>query len=722
MFFNSEDAQGTIEYLVIVAIIIVIGLVVANLTMNLFDTQKITSRNLGEISGLSGITIIDAVNDYTGTGILALKNTSGETLTIKKISTSEGENWYDKQWISGNEELIQIEGLCNCEQGQLEKNVELTIHLTTKYGIEKIIIITTTINCQEEYIVNPTKPIVLPEDSTQPTFSNYLDNSNTLQGHGEGTFNIIVNDTNGTVLLEVNDQNILALLLSDNNYEATHEFNLSGNYNYKWHSWGNGSRENYASSETKNYIVRELVYTVSFDNQGADINAIPLNKNVVWPETTIDNLPTEPQKEDYYFSGWYTQINGGGTEFNASTIVDNNIIVYAYWQEILFAGGSGTIGDPYQIETWKHLNNIRLDLSANYVLNKDLDNIVEGYSEYGEDWNPIGNSSTAFDGNFDGNNHIITGLKINKPDSDYIGFFGKTTGTISNISFLDINVVGNQKVGGLIGYSAGPINNSFTTGDITGYSSVGGLVGQLHTETISNSGSTTTINCPGWAAGGLVGGMYSEGKIIDSYATGNINAVWASPVGGLVGTQSGGIISRSYATGNVNGGFQVGGLVGRSQGTISNSYARGDVNGIEHVGGLAGEIPSGSIINSFAIGNVVGHSHDYPTGGLVGNATAWISNSFSTSHVIGNSYYTAGLIGHFQAFGTTITNTYWDTTLSGQSNCYMVDSNSGCTSTTNNEAYYYNPSNSPLSSWTWGVDGNWTTQVSDYPILTWQTQ
>ena len=42
-------------------------------------------------------------------------------------------------------------------------------------------------------------------------------------------------------------------------------------------------------------------------------------------------MPTNPTKEGYTFGGWYTEINGGGTEFTASTVVLKDITVYAKW-------------------------------------------------------------------------------------------------------------------------------------------------------------------------------------------------------------------------------------------------------------------------------------------------------------------------------------------------------------------------------------------------------
>lgn len=47
-----------------------------------------------------------------------------------------------------------------------------------------------------------------------------------------------------------------------------------------------------------------------------------------------------------------------------------------------FAGGVGTQGDPYQIENWNHLNNIRNHLSSHFVLNNNLTPDTAGYTTH----------------------------------------------------------------------------------------------------------------------------------------------------------------------------------------------------------------------------------------------------------------------------------------------------------------------------------------------------
>lgn len=72
-------------------------------------------------------------------------------------------------------------------------------------------------------------------------------------------------------------------------------------------------------------------FSVLFDSQGADLEADPTSKMVTVPVTTIDALPTAPEKNGFIFGGWFTEENGGGSEFTASTEVHGDITVYAKW-------------------------------------------------------------------------------------------------------------------------------------------------------------------------------------------------------------------------------------------------------------------------------------------------------------------------------------------------------------------------------------------------------
>ncbi len=268
-----------------------------------------------------------------------------------------------------------------------------------------------------------------------------------------------------------------------------------------------------------------------------------------------------------------------------------------------FAGGEGTLVNPYQISNWSQLNEVRNYLDKSFILTTNLSSATIYYYDYAGEWpwwNPIGTDTNQFTGSFNGNGKTISDLIINKPGVNYIGLFGSVTGNISNVGLINMNVIGLSYVGGLIGsQNGGTISNSYSTGGVVGRSSsIGGLVG-LSYGIISNSHTAVTVIGQN-NVGGLVG-WQGAGSITNSYSTGNVSVDDGSTsngVGGLVGIQRG-TISNSYSIVNVTGKVRVGGLVGYQYATIINSYSAGRVTGSSSAGGLVGARYSGSTSYSF---------------------------------------------------------------------------------------------------------------------------
>jgi hypothetical protein len=504
----SNSGQGTIEYLVIIAVVIVIGLVVANMATGMFDQAQITrtSDSLKEQIGSGGISVIDSIANYEGTGLLSLRNTGSEVITLTKITTEDAENEYNLQWPQGNTNLIQTENLCICGTGQTQKTCEFTFYLTTRHGIEKKVTQTITIQCEEE--AEPTKEPTLP----------------------------------------------------------THCFNINNN--------------------------------------------------------------------------------------------------------------------PIKICSLQDLNQIRTKLDGNYILMKDIDANETITWDEGNGWEPIGTYATKFTGNFNGNNYKINNLYVNRLDNEYIGFFGYALGNISNIGLENINIVGGDYVGGLVGgfgWYDNPktISNSYTTGNVNGETSVGGIVGYLSNGLITNSYSNVIISEEElyFYVGGLVGQSHG-GQIFNSYTTGEINLSDGWSVGGLMGDMVGGHVENSYSTVNI---------------TIDESEAIG-------VGGLIGYFGGGAKVN----------------------------NSYSTGTVnvdVDILLEVGGFMGWDNSNHNPVNSGWW--TGAGP-NSAIGEPDGNITYNENNASAFYNSLHGVYTAtephWTFGEDGNWIVVTENYPILKWQTQ
>lgn len=262
----------------------------------------------------------------------------------------------------------------------------------------------------------------------------------------------------------------------------------------------------------------------------------------------------------------------------------------------------------------------------------------------GVNFRGIGDSVTAFKGEFRGNNHVISNLTINTADG-HAGLFGYVEGgSIDSLGLKNCDITGLNNTGGLAGeLDGGTISSCYVTGKVSGSELVGGLVGEVDSAgSINLSYSAATVS-GGSFTGGLVGEMAERGKITSSYSVGNVTGS-GSYIGGLAGDSSG-TITSSYAAGNVTGGDYTGGLVGQMfAGTITSSYASGRVFGGEMIGGLAGLVIEGSITSSYASGNVEGTNFVGGLAGQMDDFDAEITSSYALGKVVGTEKV-GGLVG-----------------------------------------------------------------------------
>jgi len=275
------------------------------------------------------------------------------------------------------------------------------------------------------------------------------------------------------------------------------------------------------------------------------------------------------------------------------------------------AVGDGSSGDPYQIATLDNLYWLTQNSSEwnkNFIQTTDIDASSTSTWDAGAGFSPIGNYTINFTGTYNGQNHTIDALYINRTAEWEMGMFAFTSSsTIENLGLTNIDITGLDIVGGLVGYhnNNSNINNSYVTGSVTGDDYVGGLVGQ----NMNNSGiSYSYTNCITYGTdftGGFVG-LNDQSAVSTSYSMGSVSC--EHRVGGFVGENKYSI-SNCYSTCTVNAtGMYVGGFVGtnNSNGAIYDSYCTGDVSSTDtYVGGFAGQNESASIIRSYTISNVV---------------------------------------------------------------------------------------------------------------------
>ena len=327
--------------------------------------------------------------------------------------------------------------------------------------------------------------------------------------------------------------------------------------------------------------------------EGGEVTT-PGENTFTYNEGTVINLVAEP-KDGYHFVNWTGEV-GTIVNVNAAT---TTIIMNDHYSILANFGL-----DIWEIRDWYDLDAIRDDLSGPCVLMNDLGSTTAGYEELASDtanqgrgWEPIGTSDDQFIGSFDGQGYEIWDLFINRPDEDYVGLFGEVgqEGVTKDIGVVNVTVIGDCYVGGLVGHSDGTVSNSYSIGSVTGKEHVGSLVGH-NGGIVSNSHSSGSVTGDS-RVGGLVG--WNQATLSNSYSSCSVTGNWS--VGGLVGDNwyYESTVGNSYSTGSVTGGSRVGGLVGVNYyGSVTHSYSTGSVSGDEDVGGLVGE-NDGTVSRSF---------------------------------------------------------------------------------------------------------------------------
>ena len=320
-----------------------------------------------------------------------------------------------------------------------------------------------------------------------------------------------------------------------------------------------------------------------------------------------------------------------------------------------FSGsGSGTENDPYLIFYADQLTQVRNFLGKSGVYFKlmsdiDLTDWIEENSP-NQGWQPIGVSSSKFQGIFDGNNHTISNLNINRPSADGVGLFGYANGaTFKNIVIDETTITGN--------------------GD------VGPVCGNASLSTFSNCKVTATINAKGNTVGGIAGfasATFTNNKVTNTTINGNDN------VGGIVGYTGNATFTSNDVSAMIGGKNQVGGISGNSSSSsncsLDNNIVKCNIVGVDNVGGLIGEIMQnekvslktkkcafyGTIKAHSRVGGVIGLFYSFgncdisncysicdiqATGDRIGGILGHKEGGYSASGSISNSYHSGNILG-----------------------------------------------------------------------------
>ena len=299
---------------------------------------------------------------------------------------------------------------------------------------------------------------------------------------------------------------------------------------------------------------------------------------------TVDFLSVQPDP-----ASSIENLGGGDGSTAATPIRIRNAVELAYLARQVNNGGQ-----TLQLLYGKSIDNTADDnlkgfAGYHFALSDDID-------LKRQNWTPIGNEDSPFMGNFNGDGHVIKGLKIsihNETDADvYAGLFGY----VLNSTFCNLGVW------------LAPEGIDIFSSQSNIYA--GGLAGCIY------ASYTNIHNCYVEAEGN--GTIRGEGDF--------------ACIGGIAG-KANVEITHCYATVNVevtnNRAARIGGIVGEGGPTISYTYATGEIkcSGSCFIGGITGRSTGGSIINCLALNKEIttdekGHILFYRIAGLASTSTS----------------------------------------------------------------------------------------------------
>jgi len=184
-----------------------------------------------------------------------------------------------------------------------------------------------------------------------------------------------------------------------------------------------------------------------------------------------------------------------------------------------YNSGDGSSSNPYTVSNEADLHCISKGLDDHYTQTSDIDLSMTESWHGGQGFLPIGSYNNIFRGSYDGNNHEIKNLYINKTLSrGSIGLFGNNDGEVRNIDVVDANITGVKDVGVIgINYGDGVADTIHSSGYITSnklfrvnrYNSLGGVIGTNFGET-NDLTSTATVTGDVEYIGDIIGDNDTE--------------------------------------------------------------------------------------------------------------------------------------------------------------------------------------------------------------------
>lgn len=276
-----------------------------------------------------------------------------------------------------------------------------------------------------------------------------------------------------------------------------------------------------------------------------------------------------------------------------------------------FAGGEGTVDNPYLIATPGDFQQISTAMSAHYRIVDDID--FSGYV--------LSTVKGSFTGTIDGNGKTLSNITMNN-----------VKGMIEDLS--DGSVVKNLNL-----YNVKINSDDLSIAGTLASSALGAKIDNVHVyalDVCASEGSEPDF-------GGVVG-RATNGSLITNCSVNGVINLPGSKIGGIVAfTRTGSSVLASSFVGTINGGAEVGGIVGSADApadVIADCHVDAAITALNTIGGIAGVSARANITRCYVEGSIKAtgaSSKWYDNGPCAGGIVGDLGPDYSKSEGSGNS-------------------------------------------------------------------------------------
>jgi uncharacterized repeat protein (TIGR02543 family) len=390
-----------------------------------------------------------------------------------------------------------------------------------------------------------------------------------------------------------------------------------------WYTEQNGGGDEFTAStpvraDITVYAKWTILYTVIFDADGGNPE---MQTRAVLSGGTVgsSNIPAEPARNGHVFGGWYTERNGGGSQFTASATVSANTTVYAKWIIVHTVSFDADGGSPAS-QTRTVVNGSTLD-SSNMPTEPSRSNYAFGgwYTSSGGNGNEFtASTSISADITVYAKWTIPSNLSLNEALtwlSTYAVEGGVYTITIKNDETIPPRAL-----------SYGNKNVSFT------------LVGGASERTISLSAKGSLFTVGSGVTLTLGSNVTLQGQSSNTASLVTVDS------GGTLVMNTGSKINGNSGGDYYGGGVYVSGTFMMNGGEISGNYASRGFGGGVYVSDGAftmngGEISGNTVVSSYSYSSSSYGGGVYVSGGTFTMNGGEISGNTASCNIIGSSSF-----------------------------------------------------------------------------------